>query len=88
MNSSNPGPSQEDSSTDGGCDRKISISTRCKSCKRYFKKSTILKHIKHRKSCENDYTSEEIQAFRDWADETFKMKKKETFKSTYDPKKR
>ena len=46
---------------------RVSISTQCNACEKYFTESTIFKHISHSYSCKAEYSNEEIQAFKDWA---------------------
>ena len=53
MFNSKPSTSNEGTSK---LEEKIKV---CKSCRKFFNESRILKHITH-SSCENDYTKEEI----------------------------
>ena len=56
----------------------------CKSCKKYFKKSSILKHLAQEKDCKKEYVFNEIKYFKD---ETAERKNK-TQNAKYDPLKR
>ena len=45
----------------------------CKSCKIKFEDTSILRHITHEKSCQNNYDDEDIKFIRSWSKEREKM---------------
>ena len=69
-------------------DKSLSVSTQCKSCKKDFTQSTILKHITHKPSCKIDYSEREIQLYQQWSKEEHNNKRLGKLKKSYDPVKR
>ena len=87
-------PNKDDGSAEIGSkdstknDKSLTPSTQCKTCKKNFKQSTILKHITFKASCRINYTDEEIQLYHQWSKERHNKKRLTKLKKSYNPAKR